>query len=52
MLFKMNLFIFSRSLAILTSLLNNIAGLAARHIGDQSPKGVFFMAGCKGLTNR
>lgn len=52
MLFKMNLFIFSRSLAILTSLLNNSAGLAARHIGDQSPKGVFFMAGCKGLTNR
>lgn len=30
MLFKMNLFIFSRSIAILTSLLNNSAGLASR----------------------
>ena len=52
MLFKMNLFIFSRSLAILTSLLNNSAGLASRHTGDQSPKGVFFMADCKGALNR
>lgn len=42
MFLKMNLFIFSRSIAILTSLLNNSAGLAARHIGDQSPKGVFY----------
>nr|DAY36660.1 MAG TPA: hypothetical protein [Caudoviricetes sp.] len=30
MLFRMDLFIFSRSIAILTSLLNNSAGLAAR----------------------
>lgn len=43
MLFKMNLFIFSRSIAILTSLLNNSAGLASRKgLGDQSPKGVFY----------
>ena len=28
------------------------AGLASRHTGDQSPKGVFFMADCKGALNR
>lgn len=42
MLFRMDLFIFSQSIAILTSLLHNSAGLASRKgLGDQSPKGVF-----------
>ena len=52
MLFKMNLFIFSRSLAILTSLLNNSAGLASRKgLGDQSPKGVFLWLIARGWRN-
>ena len=49
MLFKMNLFIFSRSLAILTSLLNNSAGLAARTIRRSVAVRRFFMADCKGV---
>jgi hypothetical protein len=53
MFLKMDLFIFSRSIAILTSLLNNSAGLASRKgLGDQSPKGVFFIADCKGMAKR
>ena len=48
MLFKMNLFIFSRSLAILTSLLNNSAGLAARTRWRSVAERRFFMADCKG----
>lgn len=42
MFLKMNLFIFSRSIAILTSLLNNSAGLAARLILAISRREAFF----------
>nr|DAK83256.1 MAG TPA: hypothetical protein [Caudoviricetes sp.] len=52
MLFRMDLFIFSRSIAILTSLLNNSAGLAARSQWRSVAVRRFFIADCKGMAKR